>query len=244
MYNTLSCSTLPYTGRSLADALQCIASLGFTHAELVVRGDNVWPGHIDPLRLADDSQYAESLTSTVQASGLAISSAGCEQSAHLSLAEESRRIEALCAWLARSGATTLTIFVYHNAHPQRWPQLNAIAKHYGITLAAETHLGTATATPSDAIACARTNNLNITLDASHYIGQGFTPQDWEPLISRVSAVQVRHCQPGELQQPTTSISDIRQRLPDLIPAGYADLIVCEQIANAEDPDWTDQLRIT
>ncbi len=241
---SLACSTLAFTHVPLADALARIRTLGFTAAELVVRGDNVWPGHLDPARLADDAGYGRAALAVQQASGLALASAGCEQASDLPLAEEKRRIAALAAWLAEAGARTLTVFVYERDPTQRWRELDAIASAHGLVLAAETHLGTATATPAAAAAVAADRDLRLTLDASHYIGQGFGPADWAPLLPRVVAVQVRHCRPGELQEASMDASAIAARLAELVPTGFTGTVVCEQIANPGDQDWSRQLALT
>jgi sugar phosphate isomerase/epimerase len=239
-----ACSTLAFTGLPLPGALARIRALGFTAAELVVRGDGVWPGHLDPVRLAADPGYGRGAAAALAESGLALASAGCEQAMDLALAEECRRIRALAAWLAAAGARLLTVLVYDHDHGNRWRELDAIARDHGLVLAAETHLGTATAIPAAAVAVAARRGLRLTLDASHYIGQGFTPPDWAPLLDRVVAVQVRHCRPGELQEPAAGVAAIRDRLPDLMPRGFAGPVVCEQIANPGDPDWSHQLDLT
>ena len=111
-------------------------------------------------------------------------------------------------------------------------------------LAAETHLGTATATPDAAAAIADDRNLHLTLDASHYVGQGFVPADWAKLLPRVVAVQVRHCRPGELQEPTSDPAALAARLDDLMPPGFTGPVVCEQIGQPGSPDWSSQLALT
>lgn len=239
-----ACSTLAFTRLPLAQALERIRAIGFAAIELVVRGDGVWPGHLDPVRLAADPGYGRAVLEAVRASGLALRSAGCEQARDLTLAEERRRIVALAAWLAGAGAALLTVFVYDRDHPQRWRELAAIAAAHGLDLAAETHLGTATATPAAALAVARERGLHLTLDASHYIGQGFRPADWASLLPLVAAVQVRHCRPGELQEPSRDEAAVAARLADLVPAGFAGPLVCEQIDNPGDSDWSGQLALT
>jgi hypothetical protein len=94
------------------------------------------------------------------------------------------------------------------------------------------------------MAVADRRDLRLTLDASHYVGQGYAPADWSALLPRVVAVQVRHCRPGELQEPARDEAAIAARLPDLIPVGFPGPVVCEQIANPGDPDWSDQLAHT
>ncbi len=241
---TPACSTLAFTHLPLAEALDRIRVLGFAAAELVVRGDGVWPGHLDPARLADDQGYGRDLLGIVRASGLRLPSAGCHHARDLGWAEERRRALALAPWLAEAGATLLTEFVYDHDDPRRWRELAAIAADHGLVLAAETHLGTATATPAAVCAVAAVRDLRLTLDASHYIGQGFTPADWAPLLPRVVAVQVRHCRPGELQETSDDPRAIAARLDDLIPPGFAGPVVCEQIAQPGAPDWTAQLAVT
>jgi sugar phosphate isomerase/epimerase len=210
--------------------------------ELVIRGDGVWPGHVDPQRLADDPAYAAELSAVITAAGLPLWSAGCEMAADLAVDEELRRHRVLMPWLAQLGVRVLTIFVYDHDHPRRWPALDAIAQGCGLVLAAETHLGTALAQPEEAIRVAEERNLRITLDASHYVGQGFTRADWADLESWIVAVQVRHCRVGELQEPSTDITVLSSSFGQLIPPTYMGPVVCEQIANPTDPDWTEQLR--
>ena len=239
----VACSTLAFTHLPLAEALTRIRALGFAAAELVVRGDGVWPGPLDPARLADDQGYGREQLGIVRASGLRLTSAGCHHARDLGLAEERRRAAALAPWLAEAGATLLTEFVYDHDDPRRWRELAAIAADHGLALAAETHLGTATATPAAAGAVAAARDLRLTLDASHYIGQGFTPADWAPLLPRVVAVQVRHCRPGELQESCDDPGAIATRLDDLIPTGFAGPVVCEQIAQPGAADWAAQLAV-
>ena len=243
----LACSTLAWTYLGLGDALQQIADLGFTQFELVVRGDGVWPGHVDPARLADDPSYATELTDSIAQSGLRCISAGVEHAKTISLVDECRRMQAVVDLIAPLGARVITAFVYDVPEAaQRWQALRAIVEAAGMTLAAETHLGSATQDPKRAIELAAAFNLDITLDASHYIGQGYVPTDWAALCPRVKAVQLRYCVKGNLQEPTDDIDDatISQRFAQLIPAGYTGPIICEQIANPKDPIWFDQIART
>lgn len=246
----IAASTLAYTQQSLDRALARLVGHGFTTVELPARGDGVWPGHIDPQALAEDTSVGAQLSASLQAAGVQLASVGVEHAADLPLAREYQRVRALAAWMAEQGAQHLTVFAYPADHAaERWRELRAIASDHGLSIGVETHLGTATANPADAIALAEALDLTITLDASHYVGQGYQPDDWHALEARVRAVQVRHCQAGELQQPISAVDNgsadqLAASLARLIPDGYSGTIVCEQIDHPGGPDWGPQLVAT
>lgn len=240
----LACSSLAFTHLPFKAAAQRISALGFQFLKLPVRGDGVWSGHLDPGALLKDPSLGNRLADDLNASGLKLMGAGCEMSSTTDLAEECKRHEALTDWLAAQGAKHLTIFVYDDPRAKRrWETLREISHDRGLVLSVETHLGTGAMNPHRAIELCEEMDLAITLDASHYVGQGYEPKDWRPLMDRVANVQVRCCVEGELQDQSEDINDIQTCLEKLIPPGWEGPVVCEQIHH-DGEDWTHQMEVT
>ena len=107
----------------------------------------------------------------------------------------------------------------------------AQAQEAGIIFAVEPHLGSVAATPERAMRLVQNApGLTLTLDYTHFIYQGFTEADTEPLVPHASHFHARGCARGRLQTPVKdNVVDYPRVCHLLSQAGYKGWIGLEYV---------------
>jgi sugar phosphate isomerase/epimerase len=76
------------------------------------------------------------------------------------------------------------------------------AAEHGLRFSVEPHVGSVCRTPADAMRlCELAPTLTYTLDYSHYVCQGFSDEDIEPLLAHAGHLHARGAADGRMQAP-------------------------------------------
>ena len=121
------------------------------------------------------------------------------------------------------------------------------AREFGLVFSVEAHLGSIAPTPGDALALVRAvEGLTLTLDYTHFIKQGYTDANVEPLIAHASHFHARGAAPGQLQTAVKdSTIDYRRVVRCMREKGYTGCICIEYTwSEWEDCNRTDNLSET
>jgi sugar phosphate isomerase/epimerase len=99
----------------------------------------------------------------------------------------------------------------------------SLARERGVRFSIEPHLGSVAQHPQDAARlCAEAEGLELTLDYSHFVYQGFGDEDIEPLAALARHVHVRGAARARMQAPLHASSiDFERMVGALRAAGYA-----------------------
>ncbi|MFI6285365.1 sugar phosphate isomerase/epimerase family protein [Streptomyces sp. NPDC051018] len=112
-----------------------------------------------------------------------------------------------------------------------------IAGAAGVRLSVEPHIGSVISSPDDTRELLDlAPGLEVTLDYSHFVMQGYAPGDLDPLLGRVRHVQARGARPDRLQVGMKENTiDFSRMLDALETAGYRGRIATEYL-------WIDEGR--
>lgn len=165
----VACSTLCFARRSLEEALQIIAEMGFAKVDLAIHEDSI---HLKPSQVAADSVRTAQRLKTLSPLGWA---AFHVRIAAVEPEEYDRQLRAIC----RLARLTLVPLICVNAPTHNTPFDEAVARmrtlvriahSEGVILTAETLIGTLTELPETAVQlCEHVPGLGLTLDPSHYV---------------------------------------------------------------------------
>lgn len=248
----LSCGNHSFPLLERRAAWQLIRAIGFTNADVVVVGDST---QLSPESVrADVGRAARELRSELEDSGLApadlfvIPSSDFTQFApnHPDRASRAGSMALfedmldLACRLEVPGITVLPGVQWDDASDpegdlarsaEELQRRAEMAAACGIRLSFEAHLGSVAATPHRAAQLLdRAPSVELTLDYSHFVAQGYDPDQVHGLIPRSRHVQVRGSKEGQLQCPlresTIRHGDIARRLHE---AGYTDYLTVEYV---------------
>ncbi|MFW6217442.1 MAG: sugar phosphate isomerase/epimerase family protein [Verrucomicrobiota bacterium] len=197
------CSSLAFTHCALPEALRAISDLGFSGAELAVRGDGVWPGHVDADALLQaPGKISREIQAAMDSSGVQISSAGFHVSDRHPLQAELERFNATCELVASVGGKAISVFLLASVDATaeaRYAAFAHAAEASGVRLFVETHRNTLTENPQDALRWAQQLGARLNLDYDHYRSQGYGFADYEPLLPFVGMMQIREAEEPRLE---------------------------------------------
>jgi sugar phosphate isomerase/epimerase len=199
----LSCGDWSFGMAPHAMAIDLISNLGFDAVDIMLRGGS---SHVRPEDIVDDvAGWARRLRERVRGRGLEIADVfwiprtdfAAMAANHPDSAErrrgvaEFRHMLELAAGLGVPGVTVLPGI--------NWPQESneesleraaeefclrvAMAESMNLSLSVEPHVGSICETPADAARlCELAPGLELTLDYTHFVAQGFSAADIEPLL--------------------------------------------------------------
>ncbi len=187
-------SSLSFSKRSLNEALKALADLGFSFVDIgAMEG---W-AHLRPSEMAEQPQkVAETVRQLCKQVGLTPVALNVGLGTN-DLAEQKHRLRGVCAVAKALQVPVVTLGTNPRGTPlerevERWRQLVAVAKEFGITLAFEPHFFQLAEEPKVAHALVQqVEGLRITLDPSHFAIQGLRLADYRSLLPYVAHVHLR-----------------------------------------------------
>ena len=113
----------------------------------------------------------------------------------------------------------------------------ALGRAAGVRVSVEPHIGSVVAAPADTLRLLElTPGLEITLDYTHFVMQGFAVEELDPLLPRVRHAHARAGRPDRLQVGMQENEiDFERMIDALAAAGYDGWIATEYL-------WIDQAR--
>jgi sugar phosphate isomerase/epimerase len=113
----------------------------------------------------------------------------------------------------------------------------ALGRDAGVRVSVEPHIGSVTGTPSDTLRLLElTPGLEVTLDYSHFVMQGFAVEELDPLLARVRHTHARASKHERLQVGMKENQiDFERMIDALLAAGYDGGLATEYL-------WIDQAR--
>jgi len=229
-------SSLSFSKQPLDVALRELANLGFSFVDIgAMEG---W-AHINPSEVASQPQkFVEKLRTLCEQFRLkpVAFNAGLGTD---DLSEQQRRLSALCFVAKELGVPVITLGTAPRNTPlereiQRFRQLVAVARKFGVTIAFEPHFFQIAENPKVALALVeQVDGLKITLDPSHFTVQGLRLDDYRFLLPHIAHVHFRDAGTkgwDEIQVPMgkgqVDFGAIVKALKEL---GYEGAISCEYI---------------
>lgn len=232
-------------------ALDLIATLGFEGLNLVIWGTR---SEVRPDQVQDDvARWAGRLEERVRSRGLEFADVVCIPADdyatiamnHPDPAEQERSFaffEDMLELTARLGAPGLTMLPGidwpHEAHEDSLarvahalPRRIEAAKDKGVDYSIEPHLGSVCQTPADvAWLCDAAPGLELTLDYTHFIAQGFEEVEVDPLLAQTRHLHARGGANGRLQASNADSSIDYDRIVDLLRAtDYEGFVAVEYV---------------
>ncbi len=245
----LSCTSFSFPLLSFAEAAQAIRLIGIPKLDVGAHegGCHVQPSEIE----ANPSGVAETIRRAVEEAGLRVSDffptfghgfrdrpVNTPDAAERAANERRfRAIVAVCQRLGAGGITLLPGVIWDDLGPDRSFELAVaglrrlvpIAHDAGLRLSVECHLESVAEPPAKALALIEAvPGLKLTLDYSHFVANGYAPEEVHPLVPHAGHVHARQARNGALQEGrrrgTLDFDDIVRRLK---AAGYAGDICVE-----------------
>ncbi len=194
----LGVSSLTWVTQPLKDAVARAHELGFPCIDLGLL--NGWSEFGPEALAADFHSYADPLRAVLEETGLQTASINAgfgSTSDPVSLLEQTHAVcRAASSFGAAAGVTLPAPPLDWDAEKARGylqPLYDVFMVH-GVPMMLETHYGQWTQHVDKAEQLLDWfPQLQLTLDASHYIIQGLKPPDWEALMSRVGHCHIRPC---------------------------------------------------
>ena len=229
-------SSLSFSNQPLDVALRELANLGFSFVDI---GATEGWAHINPSEVASQPQkFAEKLRTLCEQFRLkpVAFNAGLGTD---DLSEQQRRLSALCFVAKELGVPVITLGTAPRNTPlerevQRFRQLVAIARKFGVTIAFEPHFSQVAENLKVALALVeQVDGLKITLDPSHFTVQGLRFDDYRFLLPHVAHVHFRDAGTkgwNGIQVPMgRGQVDFKAIVKALKELGYDGAISCEYI---------------
>lgn len=120
-------------------------------------------------------------------------------------------------------------------------RLAAVGHDAGLRVSFEPHVESITESPQEALSVVRqASHLTFTLDYSHFVYQGYTADEIEPLLPHTGHFHVRQAKKGQLQCRTTEGTiDFERALTLLQKYGYPGWVAFEYVWE----QWMDNDRV-
>ncbi len=239
----LTCTSFSFPLLSFADAARLIALIGVSNLDV---GAHEGGCHIQPSQVEADPRAAiESIRRAVGEAGLGVSDFfptfghgfrdrpvntldAREREANL---RRFRAIVEVSRGIGAKGITLLPGVIWDDVGPERsfersideLRQLVPIAHDAGLRLSVECHLESVAEPPARALELVQSvPGLSLTLDYSHFIANGYQPEDVHPLVPHAGHFHARQARDGFLQAShrdgTLNFGDIIRRLKE---TGYS-----------------------
>ncbi len=247
----LSCGDHSFPLLPHAQIIDLIAMLGFEGLNLVLWGtrSEVQPGHVQD----DVARWAGRVEERVCSRGLEFADVVCipgDDYATMALnhpdPDEQKRSAAffddMLDFTARLGAPGLTMLPGIDwpgeSHEeslaraaQALPRRVSAARERGIGYSIEPHLGSVCQTPADvAQLCEAVPGLELTLDYTHFVAQGFGESEIDPLLARTRHLHARGGAEGRLQVSYVENSIDYERIFELLPTvGFEGFVAVEYV---------------
>ncbi len=238
----LKCTSLSFPMLSFAEAATVIALIGIPNLDV---GAHEGGCHVQPSQLeANPSQVAEELRRAIDEAGVGVSDLfptfghgfrerpvntpdAAEREANL---RRLRAIVGVCRQIGARGITLLPGVIWDDLGPDRSFELSvaelrrlvSVVNDAGLRLSVECHLESVAETPARTLALVQAvPGLRLTLDYSHFVANGFSPDDVHPLVPHAGHFHARQARNGLVQanhwEGTLDFDDIVGRLK---AAGY------------------------
>ncbi len=207
-------STLTWAGEPITTALRKAADLGFNKVDIGLLQNWTELGVIDVCKDLDG--VVSSLSGAIERarlSVLSINTSLLRDDERFSLTDQAAGLCELAGWLRVKSGVTIQSAPADSSFEQVCAHLEPIYREFldrQVTLMVETHKDKWTEVPANCTKLMeRHDRLKLTLDASHFIIQGYDVADWEHLIGRTGHCHVRSCGEGgwkEVQVPASRCS--------------------------------------
>jgi sugar phosphate isomerase/epimerase len=245
----LTCTSFSFPLLSFEDSAKAIALIGIPKIDV---GAHQGSCHIQPSEIEESpGEVADRINRAVGAAGLRVSDMFAtfgegfrDRPVNSLLASEreanQRRMRALvraARGVGASGISLLPGVVWDEIGRERsfelavreLARLVPVAHDAGLRFSVEAHLDSVAETPELALALVQqVPGLQLTLDYSHFIANGYEPEDVHPLVPHAGHFHARQARHGHLQESqrsgTIDFADIVARLK---AAGYAGDICIE-----------------
>jgi len=253
----LSCSDYSFPLLPHDDACELIRMLGFDAVDVGLWGAH---SHLRPGELERDvAGWAERLDERIHGRGLAIADVFLiPQADYAAMAvnnpsaderargrERFEQIARLAAQLRVPGISLVPGMEFDGVPHDVSLELAAeeltarvaIGREAGVRVSIEPHIGSVSATPADLLRLLElAPGLEVTLDLSHFVMQGFAVEELDAVLPRVRHVHARAARAERLQVGMKENAIDFERLIDVLQgAGYDDYVSCEYL-------WIDQGR--
>jgi len=178
----IACSTMPFEGLPLSQALSEIARYGFGWTDIVICHAKDW-GHLKPSQVRDEPlECLEMMARATQESGVRYVAINLVTE-YFSPSERGQ-FEAVCILAERIGIPVVTIQAFRkdtDAEYRRMADFLAIAADHGVTIAAETLYPLLTDPRRAVKLVGERPGLKLTVDPGHLFGAGISPEKFAPL---------------------------------------------------------------
>ncbi|MGH2460675.1 MAG: sugar phosphate isomerase/epimerase family protein [Chloroflexota bacterium] len=232
-----TCTSLSFPTLSFASAAKVIALLGIPNLDV---GAHEGGCHVQPSQVeANPEATIESIRRAIGEAGVGVSDffptfgegfrgrpvntlSASERDANL---RRFRAIVKVSRAIGAKGITLLPGVIWDDVGPERsfarsvdgLRLLVPIAHDAGLRLSVECHLESVAESPERALELVdAVPGLKLTLDYSHFVAQGYRPEDVHPLVPRAGHFHARQARDGALQSSrrdgTLDFSDIVRRL--------------------------------
>ena len=242
----IACSTIGYTEKSLAEALQRISSLGFKYVDLLMVEN--W-AHINPSEIAKaPQQHATQVSELLDRYALtAIGingnvSASLTSQAPTEIKSNQNQAEGLIRFAHQLSISLVVLqpgsvsegAEFDTAMDASVDALRAmalVAEKYGITLAIEAHVNSLAEKYDDALHFVEAvPGLKLAYDPSHFVMVGYELPSSEVLLPDVAHVHLRNAVRGNFQASMADgILDFGWVLDALDRHGYAGAVAIEYL---------------
>ena len=247
----LSCGDHSFPVLPHEQTVELVKMLGFDAFDLAVMGNR---SHVRPEDIRDDIPgWAGRLEERIRGRGLEIADVFCIPWTDFTVmapnnpdaAERERGTELFRDMLdltVRMGAPGLTMVPGldwpHESHDESLARAaeelgrrTSIAREAGVRFSIEPHVGSVCGTPEDVARLVElAPGLELTLDYTHYVSQGFADGDVEPLVAHARHFHARGGAPGRVQCALKdSTIDYGRAVDALREAGYDGALAVEYV---------------
>ena len=239
----LTCTSFSFPMLSFADAAKVIALIGLPYLDV---GAHEGGCHIQPSQVEANPRAAtEMIRRAVDEAGLGVSDFfptfgngfrdrpvnALDPAVREANRRRFRAIVEVASGIGAKGITLLPGVIWEEVGPDRSFELSIeelrrlvpIAHDAGLRLSVECHLESVAEPPTRALELIQAvPGLTLTLDYSHFIANGYTPEDVHPLIPHAGHFHARQARDGFLQAShRDGTLDFRDIVGRLIRSGYA-----------------------
>jgi len=240
----LTCTSFSFPLLSFAEAAKVIATLGIARLDV---GAHEGGAHIQPSEVEENpGKAAEQIKRAVGEAGLEVSDffptfghGFRDRPVNSPLAAERkanfgrfRAIVDVCRSIGAKGISLLPGVIWDELGPERSLELSVaelkrllpIAHDAGLRLSVECHLESLAESPATTLRLVRlVPGLQLTLDYSHFVAGGYSPEEVHPLVAHAGHFHARQAADGFLQASrktgTLDFDDIVGRLKSAEYAG-------------------------